>query len=49
MDQDNDEQISVKEIVDHWNTFSSTREPVAHFANLLRSKDLADFSTEGKV
>ena len=52
MDQDNDEQISVKEIVDHWNSydhwnsFSRTREQEELFADLLSSKD---FSTEGKV
>merc|ERR1712008_531262 len=52
MDQDNDEQISVKEIVDHWNSydhwnsFSRTREQEELFADLLSSKD---FSTEVKV
>ena len=45
MDQDNDEQISVDEVVDYYKNLPNTRDSVAHFANAMANKD---FSTEGK-
>ena len=45
MDQDNDEQISVQEITDHWKFDARTREQET-IEGLLSGKD---FSTEGKV
>ena len=45
MDQDDDEQISVDEVVDYYKNLSNTRDSVAHFENAMANKD---FSTEGK-
>ena len=46
MDQDDDEQISVDEVVDYYKNLPNTRDSVAHFANAMANKD---FSTEGKL
>ena len=45
MDQDDDEQISVDEVVDYYKNLPNTRDSVAHFENAMANKD---FSTEGK-
>ena len=45
MDQDDDEQISVDEVVDYYKNLPNTRDSVAHFANVMANKD---FSTKGK-
>lgn len=45
MDQDNDEQISVNEVVAYYKNLPKTRESVAYFANVMANKD---FSNNGK-
>ena len=45
MDQDNDEQISVDEVVDYYKNLPKTRDSVPYFANVMANKD---FSTKGK-
>ena len=45
MDQDNDEQISVDEVVAYYKNLPKTRESVAYFANIMANKD---FSNKGK-
>jgi hypothetical protein len=46
MDQDNDEQISVDEVVAYYKKKQKTRESVAYFANFMANKD---FSNKVKV
>ena len=45
MDQNNDEQISVDEVVAYYKNLPKTRESVAYFANVMANKD---FSNKGK-